>query len=251
VLDELTVRYACRALVLPPGGPLLLALAGVLLLRRAPRSGRALAATGLLLTLLLSLPVVADALTMLVQRSSPPDLGRLPAAGAIVVLGGGVQTNTADGEALTRPAALQRLVAAAALARRTGLPLLLAGGVVEEGPAESATMQRELNRAFGLTARWLDGGSRTTRENARESAALLAPLGIRRVLLVTSAIHMRRATGEFEAAGLQVVPVPVGALGHVAGGLRAWLPSAEALAASHAACYEVAGSVVASLDGGR
>ena len=37
-----------KALILPPTGPLLAALAGVLILRRRPRLGRALAALGVL-----------------------------------------------------------------------------------------------------------------------------------------------------------------------------------------------------------
>ena len=38
MLAELSVRYLCRALLLPPGGPLLLALAGLMLLGRRPRN---------------------------------------------------------------------------------------------------------------------------------------------------------------------------------------------------------------------
>jgi len=37
---------------------------------------------------------------------------------------------------------------------------------------------------------------------------LLEPLGIDRILLVTSAIHMPRAVGLFEHQGFEVVPAP-------------------------------------------
>ena len=57
-----------RILILPPAGPLLLAIIGALLLRRRPRLGRVLLATGLGSLWLLSLPVVADVLTRTAQH---------------------------------------------------------------------------------------------------------------------------------------------------------------------------------------
>jgi uncharacterized SAM-binding protein YcdF (DUF218 family) len=249
---DLAVRAVARALVLPPGGPLLLALAGISLLKRAPRIGRALALGGIAVTLLLSLPLIADPLTLLAERYPPLDLSRPVAADAIVVLGGGVRRDSVEGEAgMLMPIALQRLAAGANLARVTGLPLLLSGGVVDGGPPEAQVLERALERDFALKARWLESRSRTTRENARATAALLVPLGLRRVVLVTTASHMQRAAREFAAAGLTVVPAPVAGIGTLRLGLNAWLPHAAALERSHAALYEFAGELVADLDGGR
>ncbi len=50
--------------------------------------------------------------------------------------------------------------------------------------------------------------SRTTIENAQRTAELLRPKGIKEILLVTSAFHLRRATTLFETAGFKVTPVP-------------------------------------------
>jgi uncharacterized SAM-binding protein YcdF (DUF218 family) len=245
---ELALRAVARALVLPPGGPLLLGFLGLALLKRWPRVGRALAAIGLTVLLALSLPVVSDVLTLTVEEYPP--LGASPPVpvGAIVVLAGGIRRNSADaaGAALL-PTSLERLAGGAALARRTGLPLLLSGGSVEPGPAEADVLQATLKRDFGLEARYLERRSRTTRENARETAALLAPAWIKNVVLVTSAVHMRRAVAEFEAAGVTVVPAPVGGTVAVSRGLTAWLPRASALERSRAALYEIAGSLVARL----
>jgi uncharacterized SAM-binding protein YcdF (DUF218 family) len=58
------------------------------------------------------------------------------------------------------------------------------------------------------TAMLLEGQSRTTTENAADTARLLQARGIRKILLVTSALHMRRARGLFERAGFEVVPAP-------------------------------------------
>jgi uncharacterized SAM-binding protein YcdF (DUF218 family) len=55
----------------------------------------------------------------------------------------------------------------------------------------------------------LEAGSRTTRENARQVAALLGPRCQEPWLLVTSAWHMPRAMAEFESVGCRVTPYPV------------------------------------------
>ena len=80
-----------RILILPPAGPLLLAIIGALLLRRRPRLGRVLLATGLGSLWLLSLPVVADVLTRTAQHYPALDLNLPLQAQAIVILGGGGQ----------------------------------------------------------------------------------------------------------------------------------------------------------------
>jgi uncharacterized SAM-binding protein YcdF (DUF218 family) len=249
---DLALRAVCRALVLPPGGPLLLGFAGLALRRRTPRAGHALIAASLGVLLLLSVPVVGEVLSRAADSDPPLDLGRLPSADVIVVLAGGVRRNPAGGEgAVPRPETLERLAHGARLARLTGLPLLLSGGSVEPDESEARVMQRTLKADFALEARWLEQRSRTTRENARETAALLAPLGLRHVLLVTSAIHMRRARAEFAAAGLDAIAAPAGGTGAIGHGLAAWLPTVTALQCSHDALYELAGELVARLDHGR
>jgi len=245
---ELAMRAVARALVLPPGGPLLLGFLGLALLRVWPRLGRALVAAGLTALLVLSLPVVSDVLSLAVEEYPPLGAAQPVPVGAIVVLAGGSRWDGVNASGATLlPASLERLAGGAALARRTGLPLLLSGGSVEPGPAEADVMQTTLKRDFGLEARFLERRSRTTRENARETAALLAPVWIKNVVLVTSAVHMRRAVAEFEAAGVTVVPAPVGGTVAVGRGLAAWLPRPAALERSYHALYEIAGTLVAKL----
>jgi uncharacterized SAM-binding protein YcdF (DUF218 family) len=60
-----------------------------------------------------------------------------------------------------------------------------------------------------MTRVTLEGGSRTTRENARQVAALLGPSCQEPWLLVTSAWHMPRAMAEFESVGCRVTAYPV------------------------------------------
>jgi uncharacterized SAM-binding protein YcdF (DUF218 family) len=57
-------------------------------------------------------------------------------------------------------------------------------------------------------ALWLEGNSRNTYENAVESKKILDRAGIRRIVLVTSALHMPRSVAIFEKQGFEVIPAP-------------------------------------------
>ena len=190
---------------------------------------------------------VASRLTGLVESYPPLAPAALVEADVIVVLGGGLRRADDPAAWTLAPVSLGRLAAAAALVRRTGLPLLLSAGNLESGPPEAEVMQLTLRRAFGLEARFVEPSSRDTHENARESARMLRPLGLQRVVLVTSAVHMRRAVDEFAAAGLRVIAAPVAAGVESGAELGDWLPRAGALEVSYEALYECGGRLVAWL----
>jgi uncharacterized SAM-binding protein YcdF (DUF218 family) len=82
---------------------------------------------------------------------------------------------------------------------------LLGTGVTEAQLAQVFYQEQGVD----MTRVLLEGGSRTTRENARQVAALLGPRCQESWLLVTSAWHMRRAMTEFEAVGCRVTAYPV------------------------------------------
>lgn len=168
------------------------------------------------------------------------DIKRLRAEnpGAIVVLGSGVRANAPEygGQPALAPIALERLVYGIRLSRETGWPLMYAGG---QGWAERAVLQplatetaaaRQTAAALGTPLAWADDRSRDTHENALESAGLLRPLRIQRVILVTNSWHMPRATREFHAAGLTVIPAPMGYIGSTTSPWLEWLPSAGGMA---------------------
>jgi uncharacterized SAM-binding protein YcdF (DUF218 family) len=197
-------------LLVPPVNLLLVALAGMALQRRRPAAGRWLTVLALLALLLLALPAVSDLLLLGLERGiAAPALPG--AAQAIVVLGAdaaadGPAQDQTDLGALT----LQRLRGGADLARTTGLPVLVTGGVVSSaGPPVAVLMAHSLADDFAIPPRWVEAASRTTWENATLSAALLRRDGIGTVLLVTHAWHMRRALIAFRAAGLVALPVPL------------------------------------------
>lgn len=234
----LQLKTLLKDLVLPPAGPLLLALLGLALLRRRPLLARICVIAGIGSLWLLSTPIVADGITRLAERYPPLDLQLAASAQAIVILGGGGQRALAPEYAgpAAEPLLLERLSYGAYLAHKTGLPVLVTGFIIE-----ARAMHDTLERNFGIEARWVDASSYDTFENARNSARLLKADGVHRIVLVTRATHMRRAVQEFTAAGFEVVPAPAGILAARDFGVLRWLPNLEALTRSYMAIYEMLG----------
>lgn len=248
MMDWVVVRKMLAGLVLPPAGPLLCVLLGLVLMRKRRRIGHFLAWFGALSLLAFSLPVVSAWLVDAAGGGKALDLARPVSAQAIVVLGGGVRRHAADygGDTMAQ-LTLERTRYGAFLARRTGLPLLVTGGVVHKGTAEAELMRDALKNEFNTPARWVEAQSRNTHENARHSAVLLKADGIAHVLLVSHAFDVRRARRAFEAAGLKVTPAPTGAgqLTPQPMEVGDFLPSARALQGSYYACYELLALAVA------
>ena len=194
-------------LLLPPNGPMLLSAAGLLLARRRARLGHALAWTGLLMLVALSMPLVSGWLEQSVYAGNNAD-SALPGAQAIVILGGGTHSNLTDyGGQTVSALALERVRAGARLARERGLPVLVSGGVVWDGQPE-ADLMKEALAEYGIAVRWVEARSRDTGDNALESARRLRAEGITHVALVTHAFHMRRSMEQFRRAGLTPIAAP-------------------------------------------
>jgi uncharacterized SAM-binding protein YcdF (DUF218 family) len=236
-----TLRTVLKDLILPPASLLLLSLAGLLLLRRAPGVGRALIVIGVASIWLLATPVVADRLSIWTEAYPALDLTQPTGAQAIVILGGGGQRQYAPeyGGPEAEPYLLERLAYGAFVAQHTGLPVLVTGFRIEAG-----AMRDSLQRHFGIQARWVDDQSYDTFENAKNSARILQAAGVHRAILVTRASHMWRSVHEFESAGMEVVPAPTGSFGIRDRTLLRFLPDTQALTRSHDAIYEALGSVV-------
>lgn len=245
-MDLFLLRKLAAALVLPPTGPLLLAIAGALLLRRRPRLGGLVLWTGLLGLLALSLGPVSHALLQLANEGPPLRLEDAKSAQAVVVLGGGLRYDAPEygGDTLGR-LTLERVRYGARVARATGLPVLVTGGSVFGNTAtEAAVMRAALEQEFGVPVRWAEERSRNTHENAVYSAEMLKRDGVKRVALVTHGFDMRRARAEFEAAGLEVVPAPT-VLPHFAVmSPLDLLPNMGALQGSYYALYELLANAV-------
>jgi uncharacterized SAM-binding protein YcdF (DUF218 family) len=243
----IALKSLLHTLLLPPAGPLLLALAGACLigLKRgagARRVGWSLLLAGLASLWLLSTPLIALALASLAQRCPALDPGQPVEAQAIVILGSGLARPAAPeygGAPAAADGLLERVAYAAFLARRSALPVLVSGEL-----HEAQAMRATLARDFGIETRWVEERSRDTYDDARFSAQILRAAGIHRVILVTSAVHVWRAAQEFRSAGLVVVAAPEGGSAAHFAGLERFLPSPVALAESTAALHELLGEPV-------
>src|SRR5579875_3410025 len=214
-MDIFVWKQLLKNVVLPPTGPLLLALAGLALTAsaRLRRVGLALAAAGAVAVWVLATPAIADVLVRGVERSPAPNA-----------------------------TTLVRLVYGARVAHATGLPVLVSGSRLE-----AAAMSEVLRRDLAVTPRWVESRSRDTHENAEMSATILARAGVRRIVLVTSSAHMARSVVEFEAAGVSVVPAPAEMWTRRERGILEWEPNADALVRSQRALYEVLGWIVQTI----
>ena len=240
----LHLKTLLKELILPPAGPLILALLGLVLLKARPRLARIFIVVGLGSLWLLSTPIVADALTGLVELYPPLDLHKVAERQAIVILGGGGQRAFApeyQGPA-AEPLLLERLSYGAYIAKKTGLPVLVTGFSIE-----ARAMHDSLQRNFGVETRWIDDQAYDTFQNARNSARTLNAEGVHRIILVTHATHMRRSVREFADAGFDVVPAPVGMLAVRDFGVLRYFPNPDALLRSHTAIYELIGEPVRML----
>ncbi len=241
-------------LFLVPGSISFLAIAatlGVAMLyggRRLQQWGR-VGLTGLVLVYLaLSTPLGAD----IVAAPLAWGIGSLGSADqargvdTIVALSTGSWVYRADGFEVDEmnPTTSYNAMEAARVYRLLGSPMVLVtGGIVVDGQQrdpESVVMSAGLVQLGVPRERIiLETRSRTTMEQAVNSAGILRSRGIRRFVLVTDSEHMPRALSAFRAQGLD--PVPSVAL------LRCTTPPAliyrlrpsfEAYLQSDRVCYE-------------
>jgi len=260
-MNDLLVRWgiegwkpALQLLVMPPVPMLLLGLLGWALLRRHPRSGRALCGLSVVLTWAVCTPWVAHQLEQGLTRP-PPALqpAQLRAlAGAphtvILVLGAGRRTLSPDyGAPDLTLLTLERLRYGWWLARQTGLPLAYSGGIghgEQDGVTEAEVARLVTVRDHGVALRWAEDRSRDTNENAIDSLALLRGEGITRVVLVTHGFHQQRALAAFRRAAartgqaVELVPAPMGLRPAPGAELSDFVPRAPALALSTWALHE-------------
>jgi uncharacterized SAM-binding protein YcdF (DUF218 family) len=252
-MDLLDLQRLVTALIMPLPFGLGLALVGLLIggITGVRRLGALAVVLGIGLVWVASLPVTAQHLMGGLESAYPPMAAtECPRADAIVVLGGAVQP-LLEGDVTPRlHRGSDRVWTAARLYRAGCAPRILvsAGGVI--APPVRA-MESEAIAGFladlGVPASsmLLEAESRNTRGNAVFSRRMLAPMGIDRVLLVTSAWHLRRAVPFFEREGFEVFPVGADYRSVSSCiGVSCWIPGAGALDAYSLAVKEYLGYVV-------
>lgn len=152
---------------------------------------RQLSGSGIILLLIYftaSLPLTISTATKGLVEFLPVDPG--VSADAIVVLGRGEVFRDS------------RVQVAAQLWQERRAPLIFASGA-GDGP-----QLLQLLRAKGIPQQALndENCSRTTSENARFTATVLQPQGIKRIVLITDPPHMLRSMLTFRSYGFTVIP---------------------------------------------
>lgn len=138
----------------------------------------------------------------------------IPQGEAIVLLGGGTMAADFPRPMVEFNSAGDRVLYAARLYHQGKADyILVSGGSIEwlnENDTNAAQEMASLLEFLMVPedAIWLEPDSRNTHENAVNTHAILEPMGIDRIILVTSAVHMPRSVALFERLGFDVIPAP-------------------------------------------
>lgn len=233
-----------RIVAMPPTNLLLLIAFGYLLRRRWPRAGRVVSGAGVAALLVISTNAGSLLLVApLEQRTAPLANAGAAGAQAIVVLSAGIVDAAPEygGQDTPDPVTLVRLQYGAWLQHQTGLPLLVSGGIVpgtESTRSLGAMMARALREDFKTPVAWIEDQSEDTDQNAVNSARMLKAAGVKRVLLVTHAMHMARSREAFVRQGIEVVEAPTMFYSRARWSAFMLVPSASGLYRSYYAMHE-------------
>lgn len=210
------VSKIVQVFLFPPGLFVLLTAAGsVLFLVKKRTAAIVLLSLSLGSMYLLSTGPVSTLLLLPLEQSSRPygmEAGTHPRDLPVVVLGGGSVPRSPDesGKGSPSPDALKRLIYGIRLSKRTGGTLVVSGGTVypRAGAEPEAYVSKRIALDLGIpeTSIIAEIESRNTWENAAETRSILPDT--EKIILVTSAYHMKRSVNCFEARGFTVIPAP-------------------------------------------
>jgi uncharacterized SAM-binding protein YcdF (DUF218 family) len=230
---------------------LLLAVAGSILAYGWTRYGWVVVGLGILVVWIPAIPVVSTGLQWTLERQFPPRaVEDVPSADAIVPLGGAVGAPLPPRVYPDLNGASDRVWHAARLYHAGKAPRIIASGGTlpwKDQAYREASAMEVLLRSWDVPADSIltESTSANTYQNAVNTAEILRDRGYDRVLLVTSALHMRRALDTFRSAGVNAVPA---ATDHQVLDepftLFSFVPNAGALQGSTAVIHEYVGYAV-------
>lgn len=255
-MDLLLSKILSRFFVFPLGlgiGLGILAALMVWLGRRRLALSAGLLGVGILWTA--STPAFSLLLRSPLETAYPPVRAEAaPVADAIVVLGGAVgPLDPTFGPDLK--SAADRVLHGARLYRAGKANWVVAVGGTFDA---SGLLGPEADAMAALLKEWgvpdsaivREGQSLNTRQNALRTKPILDALQAREVLLVTSALHMRRAVAAFRMAGIAVIPSATDFETLVrSASATDWLPDADALWGTTRAIKEYVGFLVYRMRG--
>ena len=221
------------------------------------RRQRLVGLAGVSLLLFFALEPVSNALLYRLEHATVSTYRPDVTYDAVILLGGiGDERVTAETGQPSYNDNVERLVATHRLLADGHARFAIVSGAPEVVELAEFSEARVLGRQI---AEWgveparviLEEKARNTRENAVYSQRIVQERRFEKVLVVTSAFHMRRSIECFEAVGMKVdtLAVDFRAHGDKVPGSRSWLPRAGFLADSSRTLREMAGLYIYRLQG--
>jgi len=243
-----TLAAVIESLILPPGIFLIVFSINIYVFFKKSKAFIYLHVTTIIFLYIFSTPIFSRYLSSMVEPDSAIDMEKLKSntVEAIVVLGCSRYSNAPEYKSNddVSSCSLVRLRYAAEIYEHNQLPIMLCGGsVFEEKDSEAVLMKKVLEERFGIKAQWLERDSKNTWQNAENAATILKSVNIKKIVLVTHAIHMPRAKYAFTEYDIEVLSAPTNF--YSTKGNKPFyfdfLPSMKAFYISHMSLYEMIG----------
>ncbi len=205
------IQKICNYIIFPPSIFIIILLFALYFLQRNLRKATMIIITDILLLYLFSVePVKNMILSPLENYAAPINLKEKHNADYIVVLGGGVVDSSPEeeGKGSLSPEAMKRALHGIYIADLYKIPLIFSGGKVFSNQTESEadTAVRTMSRFTSGRIKFLkEDQSRTTYENAMY---IKETFHAKKIILVTSAYHMKRSFYSFNKAGIECIAAP-------------------------------------------
>lgn len=246
-MSLIIVHRLLQSFILPPLNSMLILFAGIWWSEKSKATGRILLILGILTLYIQSTPFFAHQINKVLEVP-PVKNEQMKNAQAIVVLGGGVNSNSFEypSGAVANTSTLIRLNYTAYLARKyPDLPIITSGGYNGMRYTEGKVMRDALLNNYGVTNDiWIEDSSRNTDENAKYVAKMLLAKHITTVTIVTQAYHERRACMLFNKYGIHTIAASTDytdSADSVKLSFLAFIPTAGAMRYTSRALHEIIG----------
>jgi len=206
-----TLSRVIQSLILPPSGLLIIMAIGFLIVGKKRIIGILCIASSFLLLYGLCISPVSNAIIQPLESMYVPFVdSKNIDVNAIVVLSGGARDVAVPGLSPEPDTfSLERLVYGVALYRKLRIPLLLVGGSGDPGRPDLLEAEAMARTAISIGVPPKDIVVESNARNTLESAkAVKRLLRSGRIILVTSAAHMKRSVAMFKKQGIDLIPAP-------------------------------------------
>jgi len=210
----LAFLYSVLLTCLTPTTPILILLVGAIAFHWRARVTRLLAVGALVILVVCGNGCVVGAVVRSLESASSP-ISPSASADAIVILSGGILPRVYPRSTVEVSDAGDRVLYGADLFRSQHAPRVIVTGDVGTGGVAArpeADDMSDLLQRIGVprTAILAERHAQNTHEHAVNLCPMFAELRIHRVLLVTSAMHMRRSLGVFRRScpAVEYLPAP-------------------------------------------